>query len=184
MNTREYKLWTDENIHTVLLDNQDLFNAATNYGEKSDILKYELLYKFGGVYADFDYECLKPLDILNHSYDFYIGIQPMDTNLVQLGLGLFASIPGHPLLKKCITELRESKSPHIVARTGPLFFTRIFWHYPDDNTTLNVALPASYLYPMGYNQRGTPATVWQKPESFAVHHWAGSWLNQSSNVRS
>jgi len=179
----EYKLWTDANVKDLILDNQDLYEASTNYGEKSDILRYELLYRYGGVYVDIDYECLKPLDILHYSYDLYTGIQPMDTGLVQLGLGLIGAIPGHPMLKKCIVDLRESTEREIVARTGPIYFTKIFWHFDDGDVTQNVALPSSYLYPKGYNQKDKPAQVWQKPESFAVHHWAGSWIpSKTKNV--
>jgi mannosyltransferase OCH1-like enzyme len=69
-----YILWTDEKVKTLTLYNQDLFDAATNFGEKADILRYELLYFFGGVYADCDQECLRSLDFLHHLYDFYIGI--------------------------------------------------------------------------------------------------------------
>ena len=31
-------------------------------GEKSDIFRYEILYRFGGVYVDTDFECIKPFE--------------------------------------------------------------------------------------------------------------------------
>ena len=71
----EYKLWTDAEVADLDLINRDLYDASLNYGEKSDILRYELLYRYGGMYADTDFESLKPLDTLHYSYDFYIGIQ-------------------------------------------------------------------------------------------------------------
>lgn len=43
---------------------QKAFDAAKNYGEKSDILRYEILFVYGGVYADVDVECLQPFDAL------------------------------------------------------------------------------------------------------------------------
>ena len=54
----EYKLWTDETVKEITLINQELFDKAKNYGEKSDILKWELVYRFGGVYIDTDMEAL------------------------------------------------------------------------------------------------------------------------------
>ncbi len=71
----EYILWTDEKVaHELQLDNQCYYDEAVNYGEKSDILKWELIYRFGGVYIDVDFECLQPLDVLHYMYDFYTGV--------------------------------------------------------------------------------------------------------------
>lgn len=180
----EYKLWDEDTIVGLVLHNQDLFNASLNYGEKSDILRYELLYQFGGVYVDVDFECLKPLDILNHCYEFYIGIQPMDTGYVQLGIGLIGSKPGHPLLDKSIKAIRENKYKEIVARTGPLHFTKMFIDYEVTlPLTKDIALPPTYFYPKGFEQRGFQVMTWLCPESFAVHHWAGSWLKPQAVVR-
>lgn len=180
----EYKLWTDQDVQKMNLDNQDLYDAAINYGQKSDILRYELLYRYGGVYVDVDYECLKQLDVFNHCYDMYVGIQPLDTGTMQLGIGLIGSIAGHPLLKACINALRKSTETAVVLRTGPIFFSKIFWNFDHDDVTINVALPASYFYPKGYKQQTEMPEVWQRSESCAVHHWAGSWLKPSAFVTS
>ena len=51
-------LWTDEQVAGLTLFNQAAFDAAPNFGEKSDILRYELLYAFGGVYVDVDLQCV------------------------------------------------------------------------------------------------------------------------------
>lgn len=180
-----YKLWTDDNIKEFgTLENQDLFDASLNYGEKSDILRYELLYRLGGVYIDVDFECLKPLDLFNHCYDLYVGIQTLDTNYAQLGIGLIGSMPGHPLLKHTIENIRNNKTDQIIVRTGPIHFSRVFYSYVESNpSTFDGALPATYFYPKGYYQRDEPASVWQRPESFAVHHWASSWKRPQGYVR-
>ena len=46
----------------------------------------------------------------------------------------------------------------------------------------DIALPATYFYPMSYNQRGMVKSTWIKPEAYAVHHWAGSWLKSEAFV--
>ncbi len=97
----EYKLWTEKEIDALSLKNREMYDYAVNYGEKSDIARYEILYRFGGVYVDTDFESYKPLDTLHQAYDFYIGIQPLDTGHVQLGIGIIGSRPGHPLLESC-----------------------------------------------------------------------------------
>jgi mannosyltransferase OCH1-like enzyme len=64
-------LWTDEDFADGWLDNQDLFDKAEQYAPghavgqfRSDVARYEILYRFGGVYADCDVEPLKPFDDL------------------------------------------------------------------------------------------------------------------------
>ena len=181
----EYKLWTDADLQHYSMINRDLYDKARNYGERADIARYEILYKEGGVYADTDYECLKSLDQFNHYYDFYIGIQPLDTNIVQLGIGLIGAAPKHKILEIVIKELQANsmRTQQIIAKTGPVFFTQIFcmivpqWYSPV------IALPPTYFYPRGYNQPEFPHSVWQKPESYAVHHWAGSWRKPEGFVR-
>lgn len=177
----EYRLWTDKDVPGFKLENKALYDAATNYGEKSDILRYEILYRHGGLYVDTDFECLKRFDILNHCYDFYIGIQPLDTELLQLGIGLIGSIPNHPIIRKAMDRLKETiNTPQIIAKTGPIFFTRVFCESILAMPGINIAMPSSYFYPCGYNQDLKKSNLWQKPESFAVHHWEGSWLKEEA----
>lgn len=177
----KYKLWTEKDVSTFSFENKDLFDTAKNYGEKSDIWRYEILFKEGGLYIDTDFECLAPFDVFHYTYDFYIGIQPMDTNLIQLGIGLIGACPGHPLLKLAIKNLRtERYNKQIISRTGPIFFTRIFYNNAHTTELRDIAFPSSYFYPCGYNQRSILINYWLKPESFAVHHWAGSWLKKEA----
>jgi mannosyltransferase OCH1-like enzyme len=43
---------------------QAAFDRASNFGEKSDIWRYEILFRLGGVYVDTDFECVRPFDSL------------------------------------------------------------------------------------------------------------------------
>lgn len=180
----EYKLWTDKDIAELKLYNQALYDMSVNYGEKSDIARYEILYRFGGLYIDTDFECLRAFDHLHECYDFYIGIQPLDTNFVQLGIGLIGSVPGHQLLRTCMSKLAENAAQYVqvIHRTGPIYFTRIFEAVAPLLSDATVALPATYFYPKGYSQTDEPEQVWRKPESFAVHHWEGSWLKKEAQI--
>lgn len=47
-----------KDVKLLILKNQIAYSSAKNWGMKSDILRYEILQKFGGVYIDTDYECL------------------------------------------------------------------------------------------------------------------------------
>jgi inositol phosphorylceramide mannosyltransferase catalytic subunit len=170
--------------HDLAFDNRIFYDRAVNYGEKSDILKWEIVYRFGGLWVDTDFECLKSFDLLHHLYDFYTGIQPLDTNIPQLGAALFAARPKHPLLEECVQGIKNNQHiQQIIAKTGPIHFTRVFLQVADKTGLVDVALPASYFYPCGYEQKGMERAIWCKPESFAVHHWAGSWLKPEAFVK-
>ncbi len=169
---------------SLVFDNKKFYDKAINYGEKSDILKWEIVYRFGGVYVDTDFECLKPLDAYHHMYDFYTGIQPLDTFAVQLGAALYGAIPHHPILKVCVETIKNNQAINqIVVKTGPIHFTKVCVHMLGKTGLRDIVLPAGYLYPCGYEERGTPRDQWCKVESYAVHHWAGSWLKPEAFVR-
>jgi len=174
-NNKEQKIVID--IKNLSFKNRTFFDKAKNYGQQSDILKWEIVYRYGGAYIEVDLECIKPLDILHHTYDFYTGIIPLDTSFLQLGSALFAAKPKHPILKHCVETIKDDwERVQIIVSTGPLHFTKSFCSKMGKNGMIDVAFPASYFYPCGYQEKKLPKESWLKPESFAVHHWAGSWL--------
>src|SRR5262249_21692580 len=65
----EYRLWTEHNI-PFPLRNQAQFDASPQYCGKSDILRYEVLLRHGGIYVDADMRCLRPFeeDDLRHAF--------------------------------------------------------------------------------------------------------------------
>ncbi len=178
----EYKLWTDNDVKSFKLTNQSLFDAAKNYGEKSDIFRYEILYRHGGLYVDTDFECLKPLDFLHYRYDFYSCLIPPDSGL-QCGIGILAAKPGHPILKKVIEALKQhAKHNNTLTRTGPTFFTNILLQELPRVDGTNIIFPANYFYPFSFTQKRLGYWFpwwWTRPETLGVHYWAGSWIEQS-----
>lgn len=124
----EMNLWTEDNIFE--LQNQEMFDKAKTYSEKSDILRFELLYKYGGVYLDTDIECLKNIEpvindtdiFVNKDYDNWTEEHPQYLNAAIMGC-----TPKHPTVKKLIDELpifaKINKDAHVCWRTGPGFVT-------------------------------------------------------------
>lgn len=75
----EYKLWRQEDIDKENFDPKYMKyfeRFAYRYNGKKDIIEYLILYKYGGVVMDMDFQCIKPLDGLHHRYDFYAGLEP------------------------------------------------------------------------------------------------------------
>jgi len=190
-----YCLWTDADIEKLsripgffVGDTYRYYQEATNFGERSDILRLLLLNYYGGLYVDTDFEALQSLAPLHHYHSFYTGMQPLDVAYPQLGLALIGATPGHPLLQELLAMIAQNRNQKsIVMRTGPLMMTRCLARQLTGESVLlhdALVLPASYFYPMGYGQLHEPPEVWQRPESFAVHHWEGSWLSPYADRRS
>lgn len=177
----EYKLWTDQDLEHLELINQELYDSVTNPGEKSDILRLELIYKFGGIYLDTDCELVQPLDELHQKFDFYAALRPIrEASYTAVMNGMIGSKPKHPLIKKAIKMLKDFKNEGgTLQRTGPPFFTKIIYHYAHLLTERSIILPPVYLSPFSNpNQPWTfSATDKILPETFILHHWHASWVN-------
>ena len=181
----QYILWTQKEIDELGLKNRAQFDAALTYGEKSDIARYEILYKFGGVYADADFECMQPMDVFHHCCDFYAGLE--GTTAV-IGNSIIGSAPGHPILRRCIDTLHgavkgEEGWQYVVDRTGPGHVTTCVKAeiMGDDQPKSRIVIfPACYFFPW-YPIRPEPRPIEGvikslRPETFALHLWESSWV--------
>ncbi len=119
----DFRLWTDTEV------SKSPFSDAVARGgwpsERSNLLRYEVLRRFGGVYIDTDVECLKPIDPLLVDVDL---MAAWEIPGKRMGNAVLASTPGHPLLDRIIQEahrlLGENPSEHST-RTGPPLVTRV-----------------------------------------------------------
>ncbi len=171
-----YKLWTDDDIPNLQLYNKRFFDQTKKPGIRSDLMRWEIVYKFGGFYVDTDFECLQPLDDLL-VYDFVTALQPLDTYFVQLGAAFYGARPEHPILEHCIKTVKDDwhlkTTPQ---KTGPIHFTKSFVATAGQGENLDVALPVHYFYPLGAFQKEHNYDTWVQQGAYAVHHWAKSWL--------
>ncbi|MEX0849087.1 MAG: glycosyltransferase [Candidatus Dependentiae bacterium] len=169
-------------IRDIILTNQEAYDVTRNYGEKSDILRYEVLYEFGGLYVDTDFECLKPFDIFHHYCDFYTGIS-YSANFSFLN-GLIGSAPKSDILKYCIEDLKSNDGKEafleIIYRTGPRHLTRSFFKALGKGYTgVAVGFPSTTFYPwpnwLRHEKNIDKIKSWTRPESFAIHYWHTTW---------
>lgn len=182
----QYKLWRDDDVKQIQLFNQDLYDQTQNFGIKADLLRFELLYRYGGVYLDMDCECIKPLDELHYRYDLYVGLQPLDAKVLQLGIGVIGAKPAHPLIARYIKTVRENwhrKGP--IMKSGPIPFTKCFFQCAGRHGSKDIAFPPLYFYPLEtqVHLAESDASIkqkrleqWIKQGSYTIHYWAGSWM--------
>ena len=122
------KFWTDRDRHLpcygMKKENANRFSftllgkeyaSSTNWGEKSDILRYEILYKEGGVYVDHDANCMCSFVHLNDSFDFYAGLEAPHPLLagqnLTCGNGVIGSRAGHPVIWKTLQNISARWAP-------------------------------------------------------------------------
>lgn len=179
--TWEYKLWTANDIKELGLVNQAAYDSVANYGQKADIARYEILYRFGGLYIDTDFECLKSFDEIHECCDFYSGIA-VSAGVLSFN-GLIGSIAEHPILKRCIQNIHITGSTNpqeILGQTGPQYFTNCIKKEINSPTAgIVILFPMTYFYPWPWWERNNNSREqimrWVQPESFAIHHWYVSW---------
>lgn len=176
--TWQYYLWTDETVKSLTLINQDLYDKTNNWGEKSDILRFEILYQLGGLYVDTDFECVRSFDCIHELYDFYIGMAPLDSGPIYTGIGLVAAAPQHPICKHYLENLDKFKNlKEVYMRTGPIPFSQAV--VQKFGILQDIVFPATYFYPLGLTEKTNNEKIKNLkhayPEHFAIHHWHASW---------
>ena len=183
-----FKIWNDKDAQEFDMTNKIAFNNATNLGVKSDIFRYEILYRHGGLYVDTDFECLKPFDDLLY-LDFFGGGRG---SLPHLANGLMACKPGNELMKSAIDAIKEKQSnlneklDRVLKVAGVDFITDLYFKYIKTTTDKTILFPDSFFYPMPnsfrYEIRGDTYAdrvrikSYIKPNSYCVHLWYTSWL--------
>ncbi len=129
----EYRYMSDMDAVKFVKENfdEDWFNIFVNVPlgvMRGDIWRYMIIYKYGGVYADLDTLCLKPISTwMKDEYDMII----CPENDVHLCQWTFAATAGHPVLKSVLDEIKKGfenpdyNEEHFVHKlTGPAVWTK------------------------------------------------------------
>ena len=166
---------------------RDCFKKSDNYAEKSDLLRYEILFQEGGVYVDHDVKCFKSFDDLNAAYDFYCGMDMPGTSslptCVHTTNNLIGAVPGHPILKSSMEKLAEQWDQLEEAYPGSdrdsvlnRVLHRTFWLFCESVKQMNNQGE--------YRDIVFPAYYFDAPKEelaiYARHQYAGSWHETES----
>jgi len=152
---------------------------------RADFFRYAAVYRDGGVYADIDMECVRPIGKLLDIAPVVFSVEAHLTERRRAELGytrpsqvancIFAARPGHPLLRQAMDRAVElvrrratTAKADIEDLTGPRMLTRLFFERARPDIAL---LPQIYLMP----PRHYP-DIWPLNRNVhARHHFFGSW---------
>jgi mannosyltransferase OCH1-like enzyme len=155
----EMRFWEEDDLPSDLR-HPAVYERDRTPAERADILRLELLWRYGGVYADVDFECRRPID------DLLDGVELCAASLKPGGRtnnALIGATQGHPLMERALDTVRiqEPGQPFDKTASGSLFFDAVIQGQP--GVTI---LPAELFYP------STPA---QREDAYVIHHAARSW---------
>jgi hypothetical protein len=189
------KFWTDrdreppcDEMEKVLIKDFPLsklgecYELSQNWGEKSDLLRYEILFREGGVYVDHDANCLRPFGGMHRGYDFFCGLetphQPFVGRSVTCGNGVIGSRPGHPTVGKVIDLIAgrwrhlgerfrgndEYSRIEVVMQRTYIALTDALAGTIDRDGNTDIIFPAAYFFA----KSGIPAL-------YSQHFYARAW---------
>jgi mannosyltransferase OCH1-like enzyme len=175
------------------------FSMAGNWGEKSDLLRYQILLNEGGVYVDHDIECFRSFESLHYPFSFYASLEPFhraafEENYVNITNCLIGSKPGHPILKKTLSQTAENwpfftlmfpceDKISVLLRT----LGRTFYSFDKAVNAQLLPIDPAFIFPSGWI---FPPKNPHSPLShesiipFADHKWDNTWFKDCVDLSS
>jgi hypothetical protein len=201
-----FKFWTDDpkrelpipGMEKHLFEELELthmgsfFPNAKNWGEKSDLLRYEILYREGGIYVDHDVECYRSFDSLCQNFAFFAPLEPAHKNpLIENHLTitncLIGAKPAHPILLNTMENVKrqwhladqlftsEDKASDLMRTLKRTFFP---FNSAVNESIQNegiLILPPSTVFPNHF-PKPLIDSIRSQNCLFANHQWKNSWL--------
>ena len=129
----EYIRWNEEEIkkRKLKLECTHRINEMEEINGKADIIRWEILYEYGGVFLDADSICIDPIDDVLMSTESFAGWEHEELRPGLIATGTMGFPPKHPLVKDAIQWMKEhcvsvEKTQHRAWKTvGPGLLTRM-----------------------------------------------------------
>ena len=168
----------------------ELLARACHLSQRSNIWRYEIVSRFGGVYLDTDVEPLRPFDDLLAGLEAFVARK---TQAPQVGFcwqralnvpplayvtGLFGCVPGHPWTAELLACL-TARDPSASLSMGTDYFTSVTLRHPKvtllPERSMLFEAPADWAE--AKREKRVPEAVYRGggPELRAVHHWSSLW---------
>jgi mannosyltransferase OCH1-like enzyme len=183
----EYRLWTDRDSRELIATRHPWFlptyDAFPRQIQRVDASKYFILYSCGGVYADLDCECLKPLGpllagggaVVSRTRDGVIDCAIMASSIRHpFWESVFHAMQHPTLIARVMWHVRPLQASHVLFTTGTRMMKRLVAQY--ERTAPAGALTvcdARFLSARSWLDR---YEAFDEPDAYVRHHYSDSWL--------
>jgi FkbM family methyltransferase len=167
-------VWRDPVAHDGYLL-EHYWDRVNSGAQLADLVRLDVIYRYGGVYVDSDLKLLRALDDLVSNYDFFIASEDGSS----LTNAIFGATKHHAAVLKLIQELTDNEPdwtlpPNIT--TGPEFYASNLKWRKDVSV-----LPRESFYTYNWNEQSRPSHRCAYGEHLWAHSWArGSEKNDTS----
>ena len=191
----EYWLWSydlmEELVFQQFPDFLDTYHNFPKGVQRWDAIRYMILYTYGGLYVDLDYECIEPIEKILNNKICCFGMEPPEHSANfqvdhLIGNAFMAAKPYQPFFKHIIEELKKfvyinyNVNNYVVQSTGPLMLNRVYNSYLQKNEidliNYELVTPISKREVLLIlNGKETSEIVDKIEKAYAIHYFFGSW---------
>lgn len=162
--------WCETNLpplrNQTLYDDAEHLTAGNVWQLRSDIVRYELLWLYGGVYVDCDMEPLRSIAPILEGIDAFAAWERQD---VWVNNAILGAAPRHAFVGGLVdgvgASVRANRDRRPNHATGPRYVTALYRQRPSD---LHV-FPEALFYPYSWSQLERRGESF--PEAYTIHHW-------------
>ena len=151
----EYIFWNEQEFISrgIVFECQKQIDSIEEINGKADIIRWELLWKYGGVFLDADSICIEPVDDVLMKCPAFAGYENEQVRQGLVATGTMGFPPNHPLCREAIDWIlvnpvsqRETKQ-RAWFNVGPGLLTRLLQtnKYPEFKV-----FPSHYFLPFHY----------------------------------
>ena len=181
-----YMFWTDgdneELVRRWYPQFYDFYMGLDQGIKRADFSRLLYMHRFGGVYVDLDFICLKNLSPLLSGHDIVLGRLSPDNTYYQIPNAFLASRPGCDFWLQ--TAADASKAPPeeqwVEALAGPLRLQWAYQMYRPWNSIVydhELIYPLDWANPLAQTVRGMGPSELSRvfPNSYCVTFWTHNW---------
>jgi len=197
----KYEFWNNDRMNDFINkftpEYREAYNRYPYNVQRWDTIRYLILDKIGGMYVDFDYESIEPIDPLLDGKTCCFAMEPRShcrifKREVMFNNALMACVPGHPFMKKIIRRAfsdevvnyrGKSKDVCVWKTTGPWPLIDLYEQASEEEKSTVYLIPDKYVTPFDVMQarqlrKGVKNDELENclKEAYAVHYFFNSWL--------
>lgn len=151
----EYIFWNEQEFskREIVFETQDKIDSIEEINGKADIIRWELLWRYGGVFLDADSICIEPVDEILMNTPAFAGYENEQVRQGLVATGTMGFPPNHPLCREAIDWIKENPVSYSITKqrawfnVGPGLLTRLLQtnKYPEFKV-----FPSHYFLPFHY----------------------------------